>query len=74
VLRRRIAAARDANAELAARLSLHGVRITMPGHAWLEPGSRRRRRMIVALSIVLVALVGLIVIATMGITASNGRR
>jgi hypothetical protein len=46
----------------------------MPGHAWLEPGSRRRRRMIVALSIVLVALVGLIVIVTMGITASNGRR
>jgi hypothetical protein len=73
-LRRRIAAARDANVELAARLSLPAVRITMPGHAWLGPGSLRRRRVIVALSIVLVALVGLILIATIGIRTPDGRR
>jgi hypothetical protein len=73
-LRRRIGAARDANAELAARLSLPAVRITMPGQAWLAPGSGRRRRVIVVLSIVLVALVGLILVGSMAISASDGQR
>jgi hypothetical protein len=63
-LRRRLSTARDGNAELAASARLPAVRVAMPGHAWLEPGSRRRRRLLVSLSVVLVALIGMIVIAT----------
>jgi hypothetical protein len=70
-LRRRLSTAGDANAELAARARLPAVRVAMPGHAWLEPGSRRRRRLLVSLTVVFVALTGMIVIATMAIPAQH---
>jgi hypothetical protein len=44
-LQRRLAAALDANVSVAADWSLTPVRVRLPGHAWLRPGSRRRRLM-----------------------------
>jgi hypothetical protein len=55
-LRRRLTGAREANAELAREWGLPPVQVLMPGYAWLHPGSRRRRRLVVALTVVLVAV------------------
>jgi len=46
VLRRRLTAAREANAELAAEWSLTPARVRLPGHSWLYPSTRRRRVMV----------------------------
>jgi hypothetical protein len=44
-LRRRVAAAREANAGLAAQLQLPAVSVEMPARAFFRPGSRLRRRL-----------------------------
>ena len=59
VVRRRLAAARDANAGVAAEWRLPPVQVRLPGYAWLYPGTRRRRRLVVSLGVVLTVLVGL---------------
>ena len=56
-LRKRVEAAREANAELAGRLALSAVSVEMPARALFHPGSRFRRRVIFSLGVVLAALV-----------------
>jgi hypothetical protein len=67
-LRRKIAAAREANRRLLAQLALEPVAIELPGRALFQPRSRLRRRLTVGLSLVLAAVVALsvtvIVLAT----------
>jgi hypothetical protein len=63
-LRRRLTAATEANAELAAEWGLSPIRIRMPEYAWLSAGSRRRRLVVISLALPLVILVGLTVTAT----------
>jgi hypothetical protein len=58
--RRRLEAARDANTKLAAEWELAPVRVVLPGHAWLYPGTRRRRALVVTLSVLLAAVAALI--------------
>jgi hypothetical protein len=42
VMRRRLSAALDANAEVAEELDLSPIRVQLPGESWLRPGRRRR--------------------------------
>ena len=60
---RRLAAGRDANAELAAGLHVPPVRVGLPGRAWLVPG-RRRRMLVVTLGTALALLVYVVVVST----------
>jgi hypothetical protein len=46
-LRRRVTAALEANADVAAESDLTPVGVRLPGHAWLSPGHRRRRLVVV---------------------------
>jgi hypothetical protein len=63
-LRRRVAAAREANAALAAQLQLPAVSVEMPARAFFRPDSRLRRRLTLLLVVVLAALIALGVAAT----------
>ena len=63
-LRKRVAAAREANASLAAQLQLPAVAVEMPARAFFRPGSRLRRRLTLALVAVLASLIALGVAAT----------
>jgi hypothetical protein len=58
-LRKRVRAAREANSSLAESLQLPPVSVEMPARALFHPGSRARRRLILSLAVVLVALVAL---------------
>jgi hypothetical protein len=63
-LRKRVAAAREANAALAEELRLPAVSVEMPAQAFFRPGSRLRRRVIVSLVVTLATLIALGVAAT----------
>jgi hypothetical protein len=67
---RRLAAGRDANAELAAAHHVLPVRIGLPGHAWLFPG-RRRRVLVVALGTALLVLVYIVLATTVLVDAGR---
>jgi hypothetical protein len=60
---RRLAAGRDANADLAAGLHVLPVRIGLPGRAWLAPGGRRRL-LVIMLGTALVFLIYVVVATT----------
>lgn len=63
-LRKRLTAARGANAELLARFGLPEVTVRMPGHVFFRPGSRVRRRLIRSFVLALVGVIALAVVAT----------
>jgi hypothetical protein len=65
---RRLAAARGANAELAAAHHVQPVRVGLPGHGWLVPG-RCRRLLVVTLGTALAVLV-CVVLATIVATGN----
>ena len=60
---RRLAAGRDANAELAAGLRVPPLRIGLPGRAWLVPG-RRRRLLVIVLGAALAFLLYVVAATT----------
>jgi hypothetical protein len=72
-LRRRVEAARAANAEIASQFALPAVTVEMPGHSFFRPGSRVRRRVTRSLAGALVALVGLAVVASVWAIGQNHR-
>jgi hypothetical protein len=72
-LRKRVTAARDANAEVVSELGLTEVAVQMPGHAFFRPGSRSRRRLMRSLVLALVGVVALAVVATVWAIGQNHR-
>jgi hypothetical protein len=62
-LRKRVTAARAANAEVVSQYALPAVTIEMPGNAFFRPGSRVRRRSMRSLVVALVGVVALAVVA-----------
>ena len=72
-LRKRVATARAANAELVSQFGLPAVTVEMPGTAFFRPGSRVRRRVMRSLVVALVGLVALAVVATVWAIGQNHR-
>lgn len=72
-LRKRVNAAQAANAEVVAEFGLPEVAVQMPGHAFFRPGSRVRRRLVRSLVLALVAVVALVVVATVWAIGQNHR-
>jgi hypothetical protein len=72
-LRKHAGAAREANAELADRLKLPPVTVQMPARGLFQPGSRVRRRFVIAIVLVLIGLVALAVVATVWTIGQNHR-
>jgi hypothetical protein len=57
VWRRNLLAACEANAEVAAAWSVAPVQVLLPGHSWLYPGRRGRRKVVILLASTLALLV-----------------
>jgi hypothetical protein len=72
-LRKRVTAARAANAEVISQFGLPEVTIQMPGQAFFRPGSRVRRRLMRSLVLALVGVVALAVVATVWAIGQNHR-
>src|SRR5436190_8856797 len=72
-LRKRAAAGRELNAELARQLRLPPVAVRMPGQAFFRPGSRFRRRFVLSLVLVLAGALALAVAATAWTIRENHR-
>jgi hypothetical protein len=72
-LRKRVTAARTANAEVVAQFALPEVVVQMPGSAFFRPGSRVRRRLMRSLVLSLVGLIALVVVATVWAIGQNHR-
>jgi hypothetical protein len=68
--RRRLSAAREANASVAAELLLPPVRVALPGRTWLGPG-RRRRRLLIALGCVLAFLVYVLIASSLLVSTGS---
>lgn len=71
VLRRRLSAALDVNADVAEELDLSPIRVQLPGESWMRPG-RRRRGVAIFLGTVLVFLT-YVLIATSFFVPTRGR-
>jgi hypothetical protein len=72
-VRKRLLAARAANAEVASEYGLPPVTVTMPGHLFFRPGSRVRRRAIRSLVLALVGVLALAVLAAVWAIGQNHR-
>ena len=72
-LRKRARAAREANAELAAELSLPAVSVEMPARSLFRPGGLTRRRLMRSLTVGVVVLMALGVTATIWAIRQNHR-
>jgi hypothetical protein len=72
-LRKRLTAARAANAEVIAQFALAEVTVEMPGQAFFRPGSPVRRRLMRSLVLALVGVVALAVVATVWAIGQNHR-
>ena len=72
-LRKRVTAARAANAEIVSQFGLPEVTVQMPGNAFFRPGSRIRRRLMRSLVVALVGVIALAVVATVWAIGQNHR-
>jgi hypothetical protein len=72
-LRKRVAAARAANAEIVSQFGLPEVTVQMPGQGFFRLGSRVRRRLIQSLVLALAGVIALSVVATVWAIGRNHR-